>query len=173
MEIDFPRQKKSRKVKAMNSVNVSLKVNGRSYKVQVEPRTPLIDLLRNTLKMKSVHRGCEEGDCGACTVLLNGKPILSCITLAVQVDGEEILTVEGLMQDEKMRSLMNSIVENYALQCGYCTPGMLLSAYHLLSTVKDPTDEEIRRGIAGNLCRCTGYVNIVKAIKDAAQNTKL
>ncbi len=156
----------------MSTVNVSLKVNGKAYEVQVEPRTLLIDLLRNHLKIKSIHRGCEEGECGACTVLLNGKPILSCITLAAQASGSDLLTVEGLTTDAKMNSLMDAFAEHYAIQCGYCTPGMLLTAYHLLNTVSDPTEEEIRKGISGNLCRCTGYVNIVKAIQTAFQTQK-
>jgi carbon-monoxide dehydrogenase small subunit len=151
---------------------ISLKVNGRPCEVEISPRTSLMDLLRNSLKIKSVHRGCEEGECGACTVLLDGKPILSCITLAVQVDGTEILTMEGLIEDKKMRSLMKAFVESYAMQCGYCTPGMLLSAYYILSANRNPTEEDIRRGISGNLCRCTGYVNIVKAIKDVAHNKR-
>jgi len=156
----------------MSAVNVSLKVNGKAYEVQVESRTLLIDLLRNHLKIKSVHRGCEEGECGACTVLLNGKPVLSCITLAAQVSGSDLLTVEGLTTDAKMSSLMDAFAEHYAIQCGYCTSGMLLTAYHLLNTVSDPTEEEIRKGVSGNLCRCTGYVNIVKAIQAAFQTQK-
>jgi len=159
-------------VKTTGYVNVSLNVNGRSYEVEAEPRTLLIDLLRNTLKIKSVRRGCEEGECGACTVLLNGKPIYSCLTLAVQVDGAEILTVEGLIKDEKMHSLMQAFIENYAVQCGYCTPGMILAAYYLLNTVENPTEEDIRRSVSGNLCRCTGYVNIIKAIKDTVRRKK-
>jgi len=159
-------------VREMSAVNVSLKVNGKAYEVQVESRTLLIDLLRNHLKIKSVHRGCEEGECGACTVLLNGKPVLSCITLAAQVSGSDLLTVEGLTTDAKMSSLMDAFAEHYAIQCGYCTSGMLLTAYHLLNTVSDPTEEEIRKGVSGNLCRCTGYVNIVKAIQAAFQTQK-
>jgi carbon-monoxide dehydrogenase small subunit len=144
---------------------MSVRVNGVSHDVQLEPRTLLIDLLRDNLKLKGVHRGCSEGECGACTVLLNGAPILSCITLAVQADRGEVLTVEGLAEDERMRAIIEAFTEYYAIQCGYCTPGILLSTYHLLGSLKQPTENQIRGAISGNLCRCTGYVNIVKAIK--------
>jgi aerobic-type carbon monoxide dehydrogenase small subunit (CoxS/CutS family) len=153
----------------MNQTKMSIKVNGVSHDLQLEPRTLLIDLLRDNLKLKGVHRGCSEGECGACTVLLNGAPILSCITLAVQADGGEVLTVEGLAEDEKMQAIIEAFTENYAIQCGYCTPGILLSTYHLLGSLEQPTENQIRTAISGNLCRCTGYVNIVKAIKDVSQ----
>jgi carbon-monoxide dehydrogenase small subunit len=153
----------------MNQTKISVRVNGVSHDLQLEPRTLLIDLLRDNLKLKGVHRGCSEGECGACTVLLNGAPILSCITLAVQADGGEVLTVEGLAEDERMRAIIEAFTENYAIQCGYCTPGILLSTYHLLGSLKQPTENQIRTAISGNLCRCTGYVNIVKAIKAVSQ----
>jgi len=153
----------------MNQTKMSIKVNGVSHDLQLEPRTLLIDILRDKLKLKGVHRGCSEGECGACTVLLNGVPILSCITLAIQADGGEVLTVEGLAEDGRMRAIIEAFTENYAIQCGYCTPGILLSTYHLLGSLKQPTENQIRTAISGNLCRCTGYVNIVKAIKAASQ----
>ena len=153
----------------MNQTKMSIRVNGVSHELQLEPRTLLIDLLRDDLKLKGVHRGCSEGECGACTVLLNGAPILSCITLAVQADGGEVLTVEGLAEDRRMRAIIEAFTENYAIQCGYCTPGILLSTYHLLGSLKQPTENQIRTAISGNLCRCTGYVNIVKAIKAVSQ----
>ena len=153
----------------MNQTKMSIRVNGVSHELQLEPRTLLIDLLRDNLKLKGVHRGCSEGECGACTVLLNGDPILSCITLAIQANGKEVLTVEGLAEDGRMRAIIEAFTENYAIQCGYCTPGILLSTYHLLGSLKQPTENQIRTAISGNLCRCTGYVNIVKAIKAASQ----
>lgn len=153
----------------MNQTKMSVKVNGVSHDLELEPRTLLIDILRDKLKLKGVHRGCSEGECGACTVLLNGVPILSCITLAIQADGGEVLTVEGLAEDRRMRAIIEAFTENYAIQCGYCTPGILLSTYHLLGSLKQPTENQIRTAISGNLCRCTGYVNIVKAIKAVSQ----
>lgn len=153
----------------MNQTMMSVRVNGVSHDLQLEPRTLLIDLLRDNLKLKGVHRGCSEGECGACTVLLNGIPILACITLAVQADGGEVFTVEGLAEDKRMRAIIEAFTENYAIQCGYCTPGVLLSTYHLLGSLEQPTENQIRTAISGNLCRCTGYVNIVKAIKAVSQ----
>lgn len=148
-------------------VPVETKVNGKLYKLEVEARFTLLDILRDELNIKSVHRGCEEGECGACTVLLNGKPICSCLVLAPQADGAEVTTVEGLLRDGELHPLMLAFVENHAIQCGYCTPGVIMTAYYLLNNLMEFTDEDLRRGIEGNLCRCTGYVHIIKAIKAA------
>lgn len=148
-------------------VPIEIKVNGKPYTLEVEPQHTLLEVLRDELKIKSVHRGCEEGECGACTVLLNGEPICSCLALAPQVDGAEILTVEGLLRDGELHPLMSAFVENQAIQCGFCTPGMVITAYYLLNTLNEFTDEDLRKGIEGNLCRCTGYVHIVRAIKAA------
>jgi len=148
---------------------IQLTVNKKNYEVEVDPRFTLLDLLRDQLKIKSVHRGCEEGECGACTVLLDGEPVYGCLILAFQADGAEITTVEGLIKDDELHPLMKSFLEHHALQCGYCTSGFLMTAYSLVNTSERLTEEEIRKGIGGNLCRCTGYVNIVKAINAAAK----
>jgi carbon-monoxide dehydrogenase small subunit len=151
-------------------VPVETRVNNKPYKLEVEPRFTLLEILRDELKIKSVHRGCEDGECGACTVLLDGKPVCSCLVLAPQVDGAEITTVEGLLKDGELHPLMMAFVENHAIQCGYCTPGVIMTAYYLLNNLTEFTDEEIRKGMEGNLCRCTGYVHIVKAIKAAKES---
>lgn len=150
---------------------IRLVVNKREYEMDVEPRTTLLELLRTHLNMKSVHSGCGEGECGACTILFNGEPVCSCITLAVQADGAEVTTLEGLLKDGQLHPLMKSFLENYGQQCGFCTPGVLMTAYSLINRSEHLTEEEIRKGIEGNLCRCTGYVNIVKSI-DAAVREK-
>ncbi|WP_286974912.1 (2Fe-2S)-binding protein [Acetomicrobium sp. UBA5826] len=148
-------------------VPINTRINQRSYELEVDARTTLLDLLREKLDLKSVHRGCEEGECGACTVLLNGKPVCSCLVLSPQINGAEVLTVEGLMKDGNMHPLMKAFVENYAMQCGYCTPGMVMTSYYLINTWDDFTEEDIRKGLEGNLCRCTGYTNIIRAIREA------
>ena len=150
-------------------VPVRLKVNKKEYKVEVEPRSTLLEALRDQLKIKSVHRGCEEGECGACTVLLNNEPVYSCLTLTVQTEGAEITTIEGLMKDGVLHPIMKSFLDNCGLQCGYCTSGFILTAYFVLNNSEKLTDEEIRKSIEGNICRCTGYVNIVKSIKAAKE----
>lgn len=150
-------------------VPIETKVNNKPYKLEVEARSTLLDILRDELKIKSVHRGCEDGECGACTVLLNGKPVCSCLVLAPQVGGAEITTVEGLLKDDELHPLMLAFVENHAIQCGYCTPGVIMTAYYLLNNLTEFTDEELRKGIEGNLCRCTGYIHIIKAIKTAKE----
>ena len=156
-------------VGAQELMHVRVKVNGQWYEADVEPRMLLIDMLRDILGFTGPHIGCDTGHCGACTVIMNGRSVKSCMVLAVQADGSEIMTVEGLEKDGKLHPLQEAFWENHALQCGYCTPGQLMSAYFLLSRNPNPSEEEIRKGIEGNLCRCTGYVNIVKAIKAAAQ----
>ncbi len=148
---------------------VSVKVNGALHRLKVEPRTLLVDFLRNNLGLRSPHIGCDTGHCGACTVIVSGRAVKSCMMLAVQVDGAEILTVEGLSSDGSLHPLQEAFSDMHALQCGYCTPGFLMSAYHLLSENPNPSDEEIRAGLSGNLCMCTGYVNIVKAVRLAAE----
>ena len=154
---------------SQGTFHIRVNVNGQWYEADVEPRMLLIDFLRDVLGFTGPHIGCDTGHCGACTVILNGRNVKSCMVLAVQADGAEILTVEGLERDGQLHPLQEAFWENHALQCGYCTPGMLMSAYFLLKRNPNPTEEEIRKAIEGNLCRCTGYVNIVKAIKAAAQ----
>ena len=150
-------------------VPIKTKVNGKLYEQEVEARSTLLDILRDELKIKSVHRGCEDGECGACTVLLNGKPVCSCLVLAPQVGGAEVTTVEGLLKGDELHPLMLAFIENHAIQCGYCTPGVIMTAYYLLNNLTEFTDEELRKGIEGNLCRCTGYIHIIKAIKAAKE----
>ncbi len=154
---------------SQQTFHIRVNVNGRWYEADVEPRMLLIDFLRDVLGFTGPHIGCDTGHCGACTVILDGRNVKSCMVLAVQVDGARILTVEGLEQDGQLHPLQEAFWENHALQCGYCTPGMLMSAYFLLKRNPDPTEDDIRKAIEGNLCRCTGYVNIVKAIKSAAR----
>ena len=149
---------------------ISLVVNGKSYSGEVESRTLLVHFLRNTLRLTGSHVGCVVGRCGACTVLWNGTPVKSCMVFAVQAAGEEIVTVEGLAQDKRLHPLQEAFWKNDAVECGYCTPGMLMSAYGLLRKNSNPSEEQIKRAIAGNLCRCTGYRNIVAAIKESAAN---
>ena len=148
---------------------VKVKVDGVFYEAEVEPRVLLVHFLRDYLDITSVNVGCDTGHCGACTVLMNGVSVKSCQMLAVQADGAEIMTVAGLAKNGMLHPLQEAFNEYHALQCGYCTPGMLMSAYFLLKRNPNPTEDEIRRGIAGNLCRCTGYTPIIKAIKAAAE----
>jgi aerobic carbon-monoxide dehydrogenase small subunit len=150
-------------------MKIRVKVNGQLYESDVEPRTLLVYYLRDQLKLTGTHVGCDTTSCGACTVLLDGKAVKSCTVLAVQADGREVLTVEGLEQDGQMHPLQTAFWEEHALQCGYCTPGMLMASYALLQNNPAPTEEQIREGLSGNICRCTGYVNIVKAVKSAAK----
>jgi len=148
-------------------VKITLTVNGEKHEVEVEPRRLLVHVLRE-LGYTSVHIGCDTSNCGACTVIMNGRSAKSCTVLAVEANGAEILTVEGLSKDGKLHPIQEAFWDNHALQCGYCTPGMIMQAYWLLKENPSPSEEEIREGISGNLCRCTGYQNIVKAIKDAS-----
>jgi carbon-monoxide dehydrogenase small subunit len=146
---------------------ITLKVNGEVHEVEVEPRRLLVHVLRD-LGYTSVHVGCDTSNCGACTVIMNGRSVKSCTVLAVEADGADILTVEGLSKDGKLHPIQEAFWDNHGLQCGYCTPGMIMEAYWLLKENPNPSEEDIREGISGNLCRCTGYQNIVKAIKDAS-----
>jgi len=149
-------------------VRIRLKVNGKEHAAEVEPRMLLVDLLREQLELTGTHVGCDTSFCGACTVLLNGAPVKSCTLFAFQADQREIMTVEGLEQEGKLHPIQQAFAEHHGLQCGYCTPGMLLSAYHLLATTAKPSEKQVRRALAGNCCRCTGYQNIFKAVEAAA-----
>jgi aerobic carbon-monoxide dehydrogenase small subunit len=146
---------------------VQIKVNGREREANVESRTLLVHFIRDHLGLTGTHVGCDTSNCGACTVVLDGKNIKSCTMFAVQADGGELLTVEGLVQDGQWHPLQDGFKQEHGLQCGFCTPGMLMSSYALLQRNPEPTEEEIRWGISGNLCRCTGYQNIVKAVQFA------
>jgi carbon-monoxide dehydrogenase small subunit len=148
---------------------VSLTINGQKYSARAEPRTLLTYFLRDELGLTATHIGCIVGKCGACTIILDGKLVKSCLLFAQQVDGAEILTVEGLAEGSKLHPIQEAFWEHHGLQCGYCTPGMLLAAYDLLRGNPRPSEKEIREGISGNLCMCTGYVNIVKSVKAAAE----
>jgi aerobic carbon-monoxide dehydrogenase small subunit len=148
---------------------ISVEVNGERFERDVEARRLLVHFLRDDLDLTGTHVGCDTGNCGACTVIADGVAIKSCMMLAVQADGSSIQTVEGLSPDGELNPLQQAFSSFHALQCGYCTPGMLMSAKHLLDHNPEPTDAEIRRAIQGNICRCTGYVNIVEAIAAAAK----
>jgi aerobic carbon-monoxide dehydrogenase small subunit len=147
---------------------ICLTVNGKQYSGEVEPRTLLAHFIRDGLRLTGTHVGCVVGRCGACTVLWNRAPVKSCMVFAIQAEGDELVTVEGLVQDKRLHPLQEAFWKNDAVECGYCTPGMLMSAYGLLNKGNKPTEEQIKRAISGNLCRCTGYGNIVAAIKEAA-----
>lgn len=147
---------------------VRVTVNGRLYEEEVEPRQLLSCFLRETIGLTGTHIGCVVGECGACTVELDGTLVKSCLMLAVQVHGREVTTVEGLAEGDTLHPVQEAFIRNYAFQCGYCTPGMVMAAHYLLGRNPDPGEEEIREGLAGNLCMCTGYVQIVAAVKDAA-----
>jgi carbon-monoxide dehydrogenase small subunit len=148
---------------------INLCVNGEHYPVIVESHESLLDVLRDKLNKTGTKKGCNEGDCGACTVIMNGRPVNSCLVLAVEADGAEILTIEGLANGPQLHPLQEAFIKYGALQCGFCTPGMIMSAKALLDENPSPTEEEIRKAIAGNICRCTGYTKIVQAIGEAAK----
>lgn len=148
---------------------IRLTVNDRGYEVAVEPNTTLLDLLRTHLGMTGTKKGCDLGDCGACTVLLDGKSVNSCLVLAVQAGGRTVQTIEGLETAQGLHPLQQAFIEKGAIQCGFCSSGMILSAKELLERTPNPNEPEIRRAISGNLCRCTGYQKIIEAIKDAAR----
>jgi aerobic carbon-monoxide dehydrogenase small subunit len=150
-------------------LTVSVEVDGTLYEREVEPRRLLVHFLRDDLGLTGTHIGCDTGNCGACSIIYNGTLIKSCMMLAVQADGAKIETVEGLAEDGELNDLQQAFQAHHALQCGYCTPGMLMSATALLRDNPRPSEEEIRKAIQGNLCRCTGYVNIVEAIKSVAE----
>ena len=149
---------------------IQLNVNGMVYEVAVEPRKTLLAVLREQLQFTGTKEGCSTGDCGACTVLLDGEPVTSCLVLAVQADGREITTVEGIAQSGIMHPVQEAMVELGGLQCGFCTAGIIVSGVALLNRNPKPTDDEIRHALAGNLCRCTGYSKIIDAMQEAAKN---
>lgn len=151
-------------------VPIRVTVNGKRYELEVEPRLLLVDLLREALDLTGTHIGCDTSYCGACTVLLNGVSVKSCTVLAAHADQGEVLTVEGLAQDGKLHAIQQAFADHHGLQCGYCTPGLLLSSYQLLAKNPHPSETEIRKGISGNTCRCTGYQNVFKAIRAAAES---
>ena len=152
----------------MSLHDISVSVNGTKHQGSVESRLLLVHFLREDLRLTGTHIGCDTTHCGACTVLLDGTPVKSCTVLAVQANGREITTVEGLAKDGTLHPVQEGFWEKHGLQCGYCTPGMMMTSCALLARTKEPTDQDIREAISGNLCRCTGYVNIVQAIQHAA-----
>ena len=152
-----------------SEVQVAVTVNGELYEREVEARKLLVHFLRDDLDLTGTHVGCDTGNCGACSVILDGTLVKSCMLLAVQADGASIETVEGLAEEDQLTELQQAFSDHHALQCGYCTPGMLISATYLLEQTPSPTEDEIRRGLQGNICRCTGYVNIVRAVQAVAE----
>jgi len=151
---------------------ITVTINGRRYEEDVEPRQLLPHFLREQIGLTGTHVGCVIGECGACTLLLDGKLVKSCLLFAVQVDGKEITTIEGLAKDGALDPVQEAFVEKYGFQCGYCTPGMIMAAHALLQDNSDPSEEDIRRGLAGNLCMCTGYAQIIDSVKEAAKKIK-
>lgn len=159
-------------MEALPKKTVSIKINGAEHTHEVEPRLLLVDFLRDVVGLTGTHIGCDTSVCGACTILLNGAAVKSCTVLAVQADGADLLTIEGLAQGEKYHPIQEAFWECHGLQCGFCTPGMILSAHQLLERNPKPTETEIRRALDGNLCRCTGYEHIVDAVQYAAKRMK-
>lgn len=153
----------------MKEIEISLTVNNKPYKLSVPTNITLLDVLREKLKLTGTKEGCGKGECGACTVIFNGRSANSCLILAPQADGAEVMTIEGLGTLENMHPIQEAFVEEGAIQCGFCTPGMEMSSFYLLTKNPNPTEDEIREGISGNLCRCTGYMKIIKAIEKASQ----
>lgn len=151
---------------------IRVTINGRLYQEDVEPRILLSHFLRENIGLTGTHVGCVVGECGACSVLLDGKVIKSCLHFAVQTDGREVTTIEGLAKNGELNPVQEAFVKHYALQCGYCTPGMVMTSHALLRSNPDPSEVEIRKALAGNLCMCTGYVQIVEAVKDAAEKQR-
>jgi carbon-monoxide dehydrogenase small subunit len=151
---------------------INVTINGRRYAEDVEPRQLLPHFLREQIGLTGTHVGCVIGECGACTLLLDGKLVKSCLLFAVQVDGKEITTIEGLAKNGELDPVQEAFVEKYGFQCGYCTPGMIMAAHALLQDNSDPSEEDIRRGLAGNLCMCTGYAQIIDSVKEAAKKIK-
>jgi aerobic carbon-monoxide dehydrogenase small subunit len=147
---------------------VKLSINGEKHQADVEPRLLLVHMIREVVRLTGTHIGCDTTHCGACTILMDGRPVKSCTLFAVQAQGKELMTVEGLEQNSKLHPLQEGFMAEHGLQCGYCTPGMLMTSYAFLKKHPSPTEDEIRWAISGNLCRCTGYVNIVKAVQHAA-----
>jgi aerobic carbon-monoxide dehydrogenase small subunit len=152
----------------MSMHKIQVTVNGEKKEAEVESRLLLVHLLREVFRLTGTHIGCDTTHCGACTVLLDGHPVKSCTVLAAQADGREVMTVEGLEKDGKLHPIQEGFFQEHGLQCGYCTPGMMMTGYALLEANADPSEMDVRRAISGNLCRCTGYVNIVKSVRHAA-----
>jgi carbon-monoxide dehydrogenase small subunit len=153
----------------MKQEEITLKVNGTNYRVSIEPRRTLVEVLRENLGLTGTKKSCNEGDCGACTVLMEGKPVASCLVLAMDAQGKEILTIEGLSEGQRLHPIQEAFLKHGAIQCGFCTPGMVMSAKALLDENPEPTTIEIRKAISGNLCRCTGYQHIVDSIMAASK----
>jgi carbon-monoxide dehydrogenase small subunit len=153
----------------LKTKEIELRVNGVLYQVSIEPHRTLLEVLREDLFLTGTKEGCGCGDCGACTVIVGGKPILSCITLAIEVAGRDVMTIEGLSEEGALHPLQEAFVKHGAIQCGFCTPGMIMTSKAFLEDQAHPTEMEIRKALTGNLCRCTGYVKIVKAIQSVAQ----
>jgi carbon-monoxide dehydrogenase small subunit len=153
---------------AVKSRLIALSVNGESHEVPVKPRHTLLEVIREAIGLTGTKDGCESGTCGACTVLLDGKPVLSCLTLALDCDGKSVTTIEGLAEGEKLSALQEAFVDQGGVQCGFCTPGMILSATALLKAIAKPSDHEIKKALEGNLCRCTGYNSIIAAVRQAS-----
>lgn len=156
----------------MGSVNVTITVNGRSITKEVESRMLLVHFIREVAGLTGTHIGCDTTNCGACTVILDGKAVKSCTVLAAQADGRKVMTVEGLSQNGTLHPVQEGFLKKHGLQCGFCTPGMIMSAYWLLNFNKQPTEGDIRKAIGGNLCRCTGYQDIIESVKYAAEKMK-
>ena len=148
---------------------MQFKVNGEEYTVQVDTRRTLLEVLRETLGLTGTKEMCNKGDCGGCTVIMDGKPVLSCLILAIESQGRDIMTIEGLAKGYELHPIQKAFVDSGAIQCGYCTPGFIMSAKALLDKTPNPTEDEVKEGIANNICRCTGYVQIVEAIQKAAK----
>jgi carbon-monoxide dehydrogenase small subunit len=156
----------------MKQVEITLKVNGIRYTVDVKPQRTLVEVLRETLGLMGTKKSCNEGECGACTLLMDGKPVASCLVLAIDAQGKEILTIEGLSQGENLHPIQEAFLKHGGIQCGFCTPGMVMSAKAFLDEHPKPTETEVRKAISGNLCRCTGYQQIVDSIMAGSQMMK-
>ena len=159
-------------MKEMKKTAITLTVNNETSDVVVNPNRTLLEVLRDDLHLTGTKEGCGEGVCGSCTVLVDGAPVRSCLTLAVAVEGKRITTIEGLREGEKLHPVQEAFVNHHAIQCGFCSPGMILTSYALLAENPNPTEKEIRRAISGNVCRCTGYAKIVEAVKSLAEEGK-
>ncbi len=156
----------------MQTQVIRLNVNNKEYEVNVIPLKPLLNVLRDDLGLIGAKEGCGKGECGSCTVLLNGKPVTSCLVPVIQCEGKEIITIEGIGDEDNLHPIQEAFVEEGAVQCGFCIPGMIISSYALLTKNKNPDEEEIKEAISGNLCRCTGYTKIIKAVKKAAEKMR-
>jgi len=156
----------------VDKVKVNMVVNGNPVSIEVKPYARLLDVLREDLSLTGTKEGCGVGECGACTVIVDGETVNSCLTLAASMDGKHITTIEGLMEDEKLHPIQEAFIKHNALQCGFCTPGLILSAKALLDSNPNPTTEDIKVAISGNLCRCTGYQQVIDAIKEVAEKTR-